>query len=105
ENSLRAKVFKKYSALLKARKSSPAFHPHGSQKILEFHKSIFAIERISPDEKSRVVCLHNVSSQKISFDTHFESGIDLFTNEKNQISNVTLEPYQVMWFTPNPVVE
>ncbi|MBL8099600.1 MAG: hypothetical protein JNK81_10480 [Anaerolineales bacterium] len=105
ENSLRSKVFKKYSELLKARKSSPAFHPHGSQKILEFHKSIFAIERISPDEKIRVVCLHNVSSQKISFDTHFESGIDLFTNQKFQISKVNLEPYQVLWFTPNTVVE
>ncbi|HCR71443.1 MAG TPA: sugar phosphorylase [Anaerolineae bacterium] len=97
ENSLRAKVFKKYSALLKSRKSSPAFHPHGTQKILEFHKSIFAIERISPDGKSCVVCLHNVSSQKISFATHFESGIDLFTNQKIQISKVNLEPYQVIW--------
>jgi sucrose phosphorylase len=101
ENSLRAKVFKKYSVLLKARKSSSAFHPHGKQKILEFHKSIFAIERISPDEKFRVVCLHNVSSQKISFDTHFESGIDLFTNQKIQMSKVNLEPYQVMWLKIN----
>lgn len=105
KNSLRSKVFKKYSELLKARKNSPAFHPHGKQKILEFHKSIFAMERISPDEKFRVVCLHNVSSQKISFDTHFESGIDLFTNQKIEISKVNLEPYQVMWFTPNTVVE
>lgn len=105
ENSLRSKVFNKYSALLKARKSSPAFHPHGTQKILEFHKSIFAIERISPDESFRVVCLHNVDSQKISFDTHFESGIDLFTNEKIRVSSINLEPYQVMWIKINPVVE
>lgn len=101
EHSLRSKVFKQYSSLLKARKSSPAFHPHGRQKILAFHKSIFAIERISPDEKFRVVCLQNVSSQKISFDTHFESGIDLITNQKLQISKVNLEPYQVMWLKIN----
>src|SRR5690606_27846364 len=31
KNSLRAKVFKQYSALLKARRNSPAFHPHGRQ--------------------------------------------------------------------------
>lgn len=99
ENSLRAKVFKKYSDLLKARKSSSAFHPHGKQNILNFHKSIFAIERISPDEKSRVVCLHNVSMQKISFSTHFESGIDLFTNQIIQMKNITLEPYQVLWMS------
>ncbi|MBL8050674.1 MAG: sugar phosphorylase [Anaerolineales bacterium] len=101
ENALRVKVFNKYSVLLKARKSSPAFHPYGKQKILEFHKSVFAIERISPDKKFRVVCLHNVSLQKISFDTNYEFGIDLFTNQKIQISKVNLEPYQVMWLKIN----
>ncbi len=101
EHSLRAKAFKKYSDLLKARRNSPAFHPHGKQKILEFHKSIFAIERISPDENFRVVCLHNVSSQKISLATHFESGIDLFTNQKIQISKVNLKPYQALWLKIN----
>jgi sucrose phosphorylase len=97
ENSLRNKVFIKYSALLKIRKNSSAFHPHGTQKILELHKSIFAIERTSPDDKSSVVCLHNVSSQKISFATHFKSGIDLFTNQKIQMNQITLEAYQVLW--------
>lgn len=101
KNSLRTKVFKKYSDLLKARRNSPAFHPHGIQKILEFHKSIFAIERISPDENFRVVCLHNVSSQKNSFDTHFESGVDLFTNQRIQMSKVNLEPYQALWLKIN----
>ncbi|MFN3491695.1 MAG: sugar phosphorylase, partial [Anaerolineales bacterium] len=101
EHSLRAKVFKKYSDLLKARKSILAFHPHGKQKILEFHKSIFAIERISPDEKFRVVCLQNVSSQKISFSTHYEIGIDLFTNQNIEISKVNLEPYQALWLKIN----
>lgn len=101
EHSLRAKVFNKYSKLLQARRNSPAFHPHGKQKILEFHKSIFAIERISPNENFRVVCLHNVSSQKISFETQFESGIDLFTNQPVQMANVNLEPYQVLWLKIN----
>ncbi|MBX3036269.1 MAG: sugar phosphorylase [Anaerolineales bacterium] len=101
ENSLRAKVFKKYSELLQARRNSPAFHPHGTQKILEFHKFIFAIERISPDENFRVVCLHNVSSQNILFTTNYVSGFNLFTNEKIQISKVNLEPYQVMWLKIN----
>ena len=97
ENSLRAKVFGKYSQLLKARKSETAFDPHGKQKILDFDQSVFAVERISADEKSRVVCLHNVSSQKRSFSTNFESAVDLFTNQKIEISKVNLEPYQVIW--------
>ena len=97
ETSLRSKVFTKYSQLLKARKSTSAFHPHGSQKIVDLHPSIFGIERISPNGNSRVVCLHNVSSQKVSFSTNYESAIDLFTGQPIQISSITLEPYQILW--------
>ena len=97
ENSLRSKVFTRYSRLLKARSSPSAFHPHGTQKILDLHPSVFAIERISPDDKSSALCLHNVSRAQISLSLNHESAIDLFTGQKIQISNVTLEPYQVRW--------
>ena len=97
ENSLRFKVFTKYSQLLKARSGTSAFHPHGTQTVLNLHPSVFAIERIYPDEKSRVLCLHNVSEKKISFTTKHESAHDLFTGQVIQISNITLEPYQVLW--------
>jgi len=97
ENSLRSKVFTRYSQLLKARSSTSAFHPHGEQKILDLHPSVFAIERVSPDGKSRVLCLHNVSQGQISFSTNYESVIDLFTVQKIQSSNIILEPYQVKW--------
>ena len=75
----------------------PAFHPHGTQSILDVHKSVFAVERISPDGKSRALCLHNVSQHPISFSTSYESATDLFTKQEIQISNITLEPYQVVW--------
>jgi sucrose phosphorylase len=97
EKSLRSKVFNKYRQLLKARSSTSAFDPHGTQTILNLHPSVFAVDRISPDGKSRVSCLHNVSQRQISFSTNHESAIDLFTNQEVQISNVTLEPYQVFW--------
>ncbi len=105
ENSLRFKVFTRYSQLLKARSSSSAFHPHGTQKILDMHPSVFAVERISPDGKSRVLCLHNVSAGQVSFTTEFKTAYDLFTEQEIQISNITLEPYQVLWIQPNSVVE
>jgi len=114
ENSLRAKVFTRYCQLLKARSSTPTFHPHGSQTILDVHPSVFAIERISPDSKSSVVCLHNVSVEKIFIGTEHiipprnrvdatsltlntEHATDLFTGQSLQVSNITLEPYQVLW--------
>lgn len=97
ENSLRSKVFKRYSQILKVRSGTPAFHPHGTQKILDLHPSIFALERISPDGASRVVCLHNVSGQTISFSTGYESAKDLFTSQALPVSVLTLKPYQVLW--------
>lgn len=97
--SLRARVFARYRQLLSARKSSPAFHPHGRQKILDLHSSVFALERISPDEKSRVLCLHNVSAQKITFSTHYASATDFFTGRPLQVSQISLDPYQTLWMS------
>ncbi|MCQ3939347.1 MAG: sugar phosphorylase [Chloroflexi bacterium] len=101
ENSLRFKVFTRYRQLLKARSSTSAFHPHGTQRILDVHPSVFAVERTSPDEKSRALCLHNVSAEKIAFKTKRETVTDLFTGQAIQISNITLEPYQVLWLKTN----
>lgn len=96
-NSLRARVFARYRRCLSARNSSPAFHPHGSQKIPGLHPSVFALERTSPDEKTRALCLQNVSAKKIGFSTSYETGTDLFTGQALQISNILLEPYQILW--------
>ncbi len=105
ETSLRSKVFTRYSQLLKARSNTSAFHPHGAQKILDLHPAVFAVERISPDKKSRVLCLHNVSQQQISFSTDYKSATDIFTGQEKYITNITLESYQVLWLKINPMVE
>jgi sucrose phosphorylase len=97
ENSLRSKVFRRYRQLLKARSSLSAFHPHGHQKILDVHPAVFAMERISPDEKTRALCLHNVSGERISFSTNYETSRDLFTDQTVEARTVTLEPYQILW--------
>ena len=77
KNSLRSKVFRRYRPLLLARRSSSAFHPHGAQTILDYHPSVFAVERISPDGKSRALCLHNVSIKPVTFSTSYKSATDL----------------------------
>lgn len=91
ETSLRSKVFKRYSQLLKMRSASPAFHPHGTQVIHDLHPAVFAVERISPDGLLRILCLHNVCQKAVSFSV----------NEKQ----IALEPYQILWLKNNPVVE
>jgi sucrose phosphorylase len=95
--SLRYKVFTKYSKLLSTRRDTSAFHPHGTQTIIDLHPSIFALERISPDGSSHALCLHNVSKGQVSFSTNYNSAIDLFTGQEVSISTVTLAPYEVKW--------
>ena len=90
ENSLRAKVFTRYCQLLKARSASPAFHPHGTQKILDLHPSVFAVERISPDGETRMLCLHNISAENVVIKTE---------------NATVLSPYQVLWLKNMSVVE
>ena len=97
--SLRARVFVRFHQLLSARSKSPAFDPHGTQKILDLHPSIFALERFSRDGTSSVLCLHNVSTQRITFSTHYKSGTDLFTGQPLQISQIALDPYQTLWMS------
>jgi glucosylglycerate phosphorylase len=97
KNSLRSKVFTHYRQLLLARRNTPAFHPHGNQKILDLHPSVFAIERISPDEKSRVLCLHNVSEKQVVFSTNYTSAENLLIGQSLQVSKIALEPYQILW--------
>ncbi|MBL8103093.1 MAG: hypothetical protein JNM02_11215, partial [Anaerolineales bacterium] len=97
EDSLRSKVFTRYSQLLKARSSSSAFHPHGTQQILDVHPSVFAVERISPDGESHVLCLQNVGAQRIRCTMNYKSAVDLFTSQILQVSKITLEPYQTLW--------
>jgi len=96
-NSLRARVFGRCSRLLLARAASSAFHPHGRQKILDLHPAAFAVERISPDGRSRALCLHNVSAQTITITRGHGLASDLLTDQPRQLSQIVLEPYQIMW--------
>lgn len=78
-HSLRARVFTRYRNLLQKRASSPAFHPHGGQEILDFGPAMFALQRVSPDGSQSMLCLHNVTSQP------------------QKAADYMLEPYQVLW--------
>jgi glucosylglycerate phosphorylase len=95
--SLRARLFVRFYQLLFTRSNSPAFDPYGKQVILDLHPSIFSLERVSLDGTSRVLCLHNVSQQKITLSTPYESGMDLFTNQSLDVSQISLDAYQILW--------
>lgn len=108
ESSLRYQVFQRYAQLLRARAASPAFHPYGSQEILDHGESVFAVLRFSPDGGARVLCLHNISDQpqrmkiesKEIFGLFAGGLVDLITDRRmDDLLNdvVTLQPYQSLW--------
>jgi sucrose phosphorylase len=108
ESSLRHQVFQRYAELLRARSSSPAFHPHGSQDVLEPGDGVFTLLRFSPDGSERVLCLHNISDQlqrvrielKEIFGLFAGGLVDLIAGQRmDDLVNdvVVLQPYQTLW--------
>lgn len=81
--SLRSQVFSRYCDLLALRSSSSAFHPHGSQKILDVGSGVFAVLRSSPDSRHQALCLQNITAQTRK--ASLPSGVQV------------LEPYQKLW--------
>ncbi|MGQ0601961.1 MAG: sugar phosphorylase [Anaerolineales bacterium] len=82
--SLRARVFNRYRELLGARAASPAFHPFGTQEILDGGESVFVVLRRAPEGEAARLCLHNVSATP--------QVVDVLGYPP-----VTLKPYEVQW--------
>ncbi|MBI4760488.1 MAG: sugar phosphorylase [Chloroflexi bacterium] len=101
-HSLRSNVFARYRQLLAARSSSPAFHPHGKQHVLDFGKRVFALRRISPDGSKQVLCLQNVTAEEIQIHNPLKkTARDLLTNRFHDAS-FSLAPYQTAWLEVEP---
>ncbi len=96
--SLRRLVFSGYRRMLRARQSSPAFHPNGRQEILNLHPALFAVRRTAPAGGERVLCLQNVSAGAVEFQLPLGRAIDLLdSGQYSAAAQFTLSPYQVLW--------
>lgn len=110
--SLRQRVFMGYGNLLKKRKVTPAFHPHGEQVVLAVHPAVFAVWRVSPDGRSQALCLHNVSSHTHTLSLNLAAlGLPIPPKWVNILDNalypttgseltLTLPPYGIRWLQP-----
>ncbi len=102
--SLRQIVFDAYGRLLRARSSSPAFHPLGGQQIVDAGPGIFGLWREAPDGSARVLALQNVTAapQLVALTALGWRGParDLITGAVAASGEVTLAPYQALWIAP-----
>lgn len=106
-NSARRRIFDGFVQLLRARAGNPAFHPAGTHTVLPADKTVFAILRRSPDQRQRVLCLHNITDKPVEFDLaeicppDLDEPLlkDILTGDQPALHNsrLTLSPYQIFW--------
>lgn len=95
-SSLRAMVYHSLDALLAARTSSGAFHPLGTQEILDAGSALFAVRRVHEGETA--LCIHNVTGQTQTLPDELQ---DMATGAAMLYAtsdSVELEPYGIRWF-------
>jgi glucosylglycerate phosphorylase len=110
--SLRAQVFGRYAGLLRARASSQAFHPNGSQRAVSCGDAIFALLRTAPGRSATVLCLQNVSGRaqtaRGATDALEARGLrDLITGRKwvaGEDGSIELAPYETLWLAKESTV-
>lgn len=113
--SVTHQVFRRIEQLIRARTAERAFHPNGAQEVLAINPALFAFVRVSTDESSRVLCIHNVSdapqTAAAALADHGFSGnamvVDLVNGERfgldaKAVLSLTFQPYQVRWLKETP---
>ena len=100
------RVFALYRRLLAVRRTQPAFHPDGAQRIIEVDQHAFCIERVAPDDSQRILVLVNLSSRNLNLDAGLLPADLAQRDELLQINTpiisrevLLLEPYAAFWFS------
>jgi len=102
----RARVFNSLAHLLRARAGCPAFHPFGDQRVLDAGPATFALLRNAPDDRSRLLCLVNVSAQPELVRLPWRALLgtnnavrDLISGARLSVHGPSLElaPYETRW--------
>ncbi|MPZ88464.1 MAG: sugar phosphorylase, partial [Nitriliruptorales bacterium] len=104
--SRRHQVFARLMQRIRTRIAEPAFHPNGPQRLLDSVPALFALERMSVDGSSSVLCIHNVSGRPQRFQASglsVRGGVtDLVTGEPRDAGrhgtiDMEIGPYGVAW--------
>lgn len=107
----RYEIYLRLANLLKARSSSPAFHPLGYQTVIDYDDRIFAYVRTDQGKNTRVMCLHNLSNDIIEVEVKFidkflepnlNKCIDLISKRplaSSENGSLLIKPYQFYWLT------
>jgi len=107
--SIRHQVFDRYRRLIVARTGEAAFHPRGAMQVVRLNPALFSYIRVSPDERTRVLCLHNVTDRELRATADLAALgfrgagplVDLVSGAEivavDATIELTLPPYGVQW--------
>ena len=105
--SVRGRVFREYTKLLRLRSRQTAFHPEGSQRILDLGNKVFACERTSPDGEETILALSNFTARSVSVTLDGSAGAvgsaaawrELIRGRSSNSTRkrISLGPYQTAW--------
>lgn len=109
-SSMRHQTFGSLLERVTVRTREPAFHPAGAQRIVSSPRPFLAYERSAVDDSSHVLCVHNVTGRRQTFEASAADGVtvrgpltDLIepsrtaTVDAHGRVSLTLEPYGVAW--------
>ncbi|GAX60974.1 alpha amylase [Candidatus Scalindua japonica] len=100
EGSLQKILFKRYKQLLSIRINEEAFNPFGKYEFPDLGSKVFAIKRYADDDNESILALFNFTGDSVEITLPGEQTdhyIDIITHTKVNSTELTLEPYQIVW--------
>ncbi|QLA70299.1 sugar phosphorylase [Enterobacter pasteurii] len=100
KNSIRHQIYSRLTSLIAIRRGERAFHPD-SQAIFEaVGEQILKIVRVA-ENGERITALFNFSNKMQAVNEPALSGMELLSKYKISGTDLTLNPWQVMWIKEN----
>lgn len=106
-----AQVWQRYTHMLRTRRTCPAFHPDGAQRILNLDERLFAMERIAPDNQTRVLCITNFADDTVAISRARLAAaaveplqFDLLSRQPLPCGDLIVPPYGVIWAAGEPIL-
>ena len=97
EDTPQRTVFETLKKLISIRKKQAAFHPNGSQQILDLGSKLFGLIRETETQSIAVIC--NLTDTTQAFDPAVARGLAFDLISGQAFTSETLHPYQCVWLT------
>ncbi|WP_249431858.1 sugar phosphorylase [Enterobacter kobei] len=100
KQSIRHKIYSRLSEFIAIRRGEHAFHPDAQAMFESLDEQIFKIVRVA-DNGERITALFNFSHNVHTVYEKVLSGVELLSGQAIDGTELTLNPWQVMWIKEN----